>query len=282
MKLVKSLLAVGLSVAASAAIAQPAAGPTPDADTGNSGIIVSVWDAIRGVSLVQYLGLRMDDLLPTAASGAPEAGLTLDFSTLGGASGSGTSWSDVFGSSNAGDIQYMVQSFDYTPNSIADTYIGKRLETTLVSGTAPTNVQMGNAISNGRSFIAAGLNGTGTGACAGSNPCVAVSNVEPDYAGQGSMGSRLGSNLPVSASASVGTALGFYLVSANSNSGLTTKAVVTQYKNSQNLAQWLLTSGGNLSYTLAAAGNVVPLPAAIWLLLSGLAGVGVVGRRRVA
>ena len=97
MKLVKSLTGVAMLVASCAAFAQPsvppqpAAGPTPDADTGNSGIIVSVFDAVRGVSLVQYLGLRMDDLLPTSASGAPEAGLLLDFGKLGGANGSGTS-----------------------------------------------------------------------------------------------------------------------------------------------------------------------------------------------
>lgn len=288
MKLVKSLTAAALLVASCAAFAQPSvplpqpvAGPTPDADTGNSGIIVSVFDTVRGVSLVQYLGLRMDDLLPTSASGAPEGGLLLDFGKLGGANGSGTSWSDVFGASDTANIQYEVSAFDYTTTNVSDTFIGKRLATTLVSSSAIKNTAFSPAITNGRSFIASGLNSSSAQACAGGNPCVALATVEPDYAGAGSMGPKYGNQLPVNASTTVDNAMAFYLVSANSNNGLTTLAVTTQYKNSANIAQWLLTSGGNLTYSLAAA-NVVPLPAAVWLLMSGLAGVGVIGRRRAA
>ena len=288
MKLVKSLTGVAMLVASCAAFAQPsvppqpAAGPTPDADTGNSGIIVSVFDAVRGVSLVQYLGLRMDDLLPTSASGAPEAGLLLDFGKLGGANGSGTSWSDVFGASDSANIQYEVSGFDFTTTNISDTFIGKRLATTLASASTIKNTAFSGAITNGRSFLAAGLNSTSAQACAGGNPCVALATSEPDYAGAGSMGPKYGNQLPVNASSTVDSAMAFYLVSANSNSGLNTLAVTTQYKNSANLAQWLLTSGGNLTYSLAAATTVVPLPAAVWLLLSGLTGFGVIGRRRAA
>jgi hypothetical protein len=290
MKLVKSLIAVGLSVAASAALAQPpsvgpqpAPGPTPSADTGNSGIIVSAWDATRGVSLVQYLGLRMDDMLPTDTSAAPEAGLLLDFGTLGGANGTGTSWSDVFGASDSANIQYEVSAFDFIQDA-GRTFIGKRLETTAVAGfTSIKNTSFSASITNGRSFIASGLiqdDGTGP-ACDGGNPCVATTSGEPDYANTTSFGSKYGNQMPVNASSAVGSALAFYLVTTDNDAGLNTTADITQYKNSVNVAQWLLTSGGNLTYTLAAA-NVVPLPAAVWLLLSGLAGVGAIGRRRVA
>jgi hypothetical protein len=279
--------AVALGLAGASAFAdvpvvptpQPVSGPIPDASTGNSGIIVSVWDSVRNVSLVQFLGLRLDQFLLGDTNATPEAGLTLDFGTLGTASGS-SSWSSVFGASDPANLHYMVTGFDNTANA-GNTLVGKRLLTTFEAGPASVrNTALSGALTNAASFMASGLGGVD---CAGGNPCVALSGSAGDYADGANFGANFGGSLAVaSAATGVGTPLGFYLITATTNSGGTATAQLQQYQNSANLAQWLLTSAGNLKYTLDAAATVVPLPAAVWLLLSGLAGVGVIGRRRVA
>lgn len=274
MRIFKHLAAVAaLTLATSAAMAQltvptqPAAGPTPDADTGNSGIIVSAWDPVRGVSLVQYLGLRLDQFL---AGAMPAEGLSLDFGQL-------SQWGSVFGTSDTANIQYTVSAFDFIQDT-GFTYQGKRLLTTLVSNSAIRNNAMSSAITNGRSFISGGLNSATE--CNGGNPCTAAATVEGDYAGI--LGAKYGNALPISAASIVGTAMGFYLVSGSSSNTGTNNAVMTALQNAPgSIGQWLLSGAGQLTYTLASV-SAVPLPAAVWLLLSGLAGVGVVGRRRVA
>jgi len=257
---------------------QPAAGPTPGANTGNSGIIVSVWDSVRHVSLVQYLGLRLDDFLTGNTNATPETGLTLDFGKLGAASGA-NSFASVFGTSDQNNIQYMVSAFDNTDTSNGATnLLGKRLLTTLDSTPAAVrNGTVGNITAIANTFMST-LGAAG--ACAGGNPCVALDDQQTDYAENNFGADYSGFMTVASAAAGIGNPLGFYSIAAGSNTG-TQNASVTQYGNSLNFAQWLLSADGGLKYTLDAAA-VVPLPAAIWLLLSGLAGVGVVGRRRTA
>jgi hypothetical protein len=55
-------------------------------------------------------------------------------------------------------------------------------------------------------------------------------------------------------------------------------SVKNLYNNSTGAGLWTLSGDGVLSYSLA--GTQVPLPAAVWLMLSGLTGLGVMGRRR--
>jgi hypothetical protein len=70
---------------------------------------------------------------------------------------------------------------------------------------------------------------------------------------------------------SIGTAMNFYQEGTNNPNSSVIGAVYTTYA-----GQWNLTSGGQLSYTVAA----VPLPAPVLLLLSSLAMLGLIGRRR--
>jgi hypothetical protein len=103
------------------------------------------------------------------------------------------------------------------------------------------------------------------------------------YGGDATWGPKLG----LAPTAALDTAVsgfgstGFWYVGTSSTTALN-QAYVKEYENSTAKATWTLTDDNRLVYNLEGAISEIPLPAAGWLLLSGLLSLGAIARRRLA
>lgn len=266
----KSVMAVAALVAASSAVAQvvvppqpaPSIGPVQPANSG--GLYVTIWNPTTQVSLVEYLGLTLDQVLEPAMT--PDAGLVLNFGTIQG-------FTATFGT-DVSNLRYHVTAVDSSGGAAARravTTADQALGTTF--GIDAGSVQV---ISNaGRDFFLSLQAACGASSPGGlRNPC--SSTASGFYAGTQLWGDQLGGGLPVNAYGLVGTALQFYFLQGVTDIGEIVNAAL--YQNANGVGQWLLSAGGQLTYSISA----IPLPAAVWLLLSGLVGLGAVARRKRA
>jgi hypothetical protein len=246
----------------------PVAGPIPDAVTGNSGLIFWAFDATRNVSIVDYLGLRLADVLPsTSDMNAP--GKVLDFGTV-------ANYTSVFGASTNSNIFWGVGAADG---------LGGITSTSIVS-TGPVGITDLFMNAQGLTNSALKINdliGAVNTACGTTVPCTANDPNQGQYAGSSLWGDNFGGALGWTATANPGSALGFYLVTPASGPR-PTGAVVTPYQASANVyGQWTLSTAGQLVYSVAGVGGPqVPLPAGVWLLISGLTGLVTISRRKGA
>jgi hypothetical protein len=239
-------------------------GTWPDASSpagaGNGGVIVSAWDVVRGVSLVQYVGLKYNDIVP--ANMEPAAGGTLNFGVL-------DKWTSTFGASDPANIQYNVTAASVDNGLLS----GRQLLVTGLVGGIGSVLNLSVAGAALASFNYVNTSGIAPG-CGMVNSCVATASTQPQYAGASYWGSRLAGQLPFVTTASVGVALGFYeLVPTSNNPALL--ANQHQYGNASGFGTWLVGTNGLTTYSIPGPGQV-PLPAVVWLLLSGLAGFGAI------
>jgi hypothetical protein len=257
--LAAAIAAVAFSGAANAAIVAPS--------SGNGDLIVVAWDTTAGTNVNKaYLfdtGISLNSILTSPAS--QTFNLSANFANWFGA--------DLA----AGLVQYTVFAAD--SSSIQQRVVS-------AGTTAPS-------YANGQTTLA-NINGWGNDAANGLNPAangfgVAGTTNEWAWSSAFTPGAQLNPGLNLNGSALVGTqggvtgaTLNLYsaVAALNTQSGRTAilnPAVVNQLANlSVNLS-----NTGAFTYTNAAV-SAVPLPAALWLLGSGLFGLIGVGRRRLA
>lgn len=264
MNFLKSVLAVGALMSVStAALAQltppssnPGIGPSPGSAAPT--LWVAVWSNTQ--SLVQNLGVPVSDLT-SANLNAPG---TVDFGTLGGSS---SLFSDptaryvVFAADNAGLKQLFVTFDPANPTASGGAAYDFEQNSSLANAISQVNIFQNNNWNNA-------TNGGGV------NPYIRT-NTQAGYWGVQAFSGDFGASLAEPGQGAVGTSLDFWRiggVTGNSQQATT---------NTLYAGQWLLTATGGLTYTVPG-GSEVPLPAAAWLLISGLMGLGSVARRKRA
>ena len=268
----KKLLGACVATGILAVAATPAMATIDNGLDGNSELMLTLVDSTNSRSLVLGLGVHLSDVLPSVLDSG--TGLSFDVtSQINAILGAGA---------QLGTLSYDVVAVDAQQTnggSASNKNFCRAAAVTGAVGSAHFNTTNQGLRQAGERFAsiatAAGSAGDGTAASAS----------DPYYAIIPEWGSTVGATYP-NASAFVGTALGFYYYASATTypTGQTAlnfpgSVVATR---SAYAGQWMLASTGtgySLTYSVSQTPQV-PLPAAVWLLISGLTGLGVIGRRK--
>ena len=240
---------------------------------GGSSLALVAFNSVTNAYYVRDLGLQLDAFLPStittlpgdgiggvAVTGnkTPEAGLTIDKTTNASfADGAFSTW---LAGQTAADVRWTVTAGDSLTTGANG--VGR----ILVAATGPLALVSNGAVRAGAAQVEgiptfSGLSDSG----ATVNPLFTVNLINQQ-----------------STLSSLDVAANLYYFSATTQTGSTAVAAnKTEFGNSAGFATLTLASNGDLSYMLAPA-LATPIPAAAWLLGSGLMGLGGIIRRRKA
>ncbi len=245
LKLLAAAVAMTASVQASAALLGPDG-------AGNGELIFSVWNPAGSTSYSQNLGFTFNDILANKDNAGFAFSVNVDPTTYAAAVG-------------AEDPSTLVWNISTAEKAALDF---SNFEDTGVFGTSKTGSSMNNnaidlAVANHEQFYTSQLNGVGDG---------------PYYLGvQGSFGFAGDPNwsfnwggTPINNTAGVGEVMDFWYW----NRDFTTTGLIEQVP-TETAFDWTF-DGTTISTT------VVPVPAAVWLMGSGLIGLVGVARRKKA
>ena len=271
-----------LAAAAVMVVAGHASAALSDAFVQNGTLFLSVYDNLTNNSYIRDLGVSLDSFLPTGSL-VSTAGVTRD-STFANFAGS-SNFTTLFAGATAGNIRWNVIGYDSTEGD-AGFNNGMRLVTTYSGpGFAPTNGGVRNAaqgatniagaaiFNSGVAFDGAPTDGAFPGGALESYGGKSFQNLLDGTGGQGFFVNNFGA-----------AQFWFAGTGTDTSSDAAAANIRTRFGNSpSNFATFSLNTNGDVTYALmAAAPAAVPIPAAAWLMGSGLLGLGGLMRRRKA
>ncbi|MDE2451177.1 MAG: VPLPA-CTERM sorting domain-containing protein [Gammaproteobacteria bacterium] len=266
MKISKAVSTALLAVAAVGASAGSFAATDPM--SGQTDLFVAVWNPTSNTSFVEDLGTTYSTLGSTFNNAGFSTSWNVDSGNLVSALGSGTYQYQVFAA------DYFTSTFNFT---------GSTAYLSLVAGAAiPTTIQNGDLVNNAigptgtiETYIHNNLPGTTTSVLGTGSSYWALAPAAPGVNDAFNINSL--TNLGGTAQ---GNALNLIFYTAGAPDQASSAVTGVAVGSSSNRGVFNLSSTGLLTYNVAP--STVPLPAAGWLLISGLLGLVAVSRRRDA
>lgn len=274
----KMIAAAAAMVAVSSAHADLAGNNA--AGTGSSFALLA-FNTTTGSYYVRDLGYTLNSFLPNSVTTSaldggvtgtqtPEAGNTITW-----AAGTFSSW---LAGQTSGAIAWTVAAGDNLTAGGATNQARALVALSAAPAVTVTNTLVRGAVTNANGV--GGLANTNNGAANANDS----STTWYDKTGATVLGSFLNNNgFGTGTLNSLNTAASlFYYATTAATGASTTAANVSSFSNSLNTATLTLASSGVLTYDLQPAVSAVPLPAAAWLMGSGLVGLAGMFRRRKA
>jgi hypothetical protein len=257
------------------------------ASTGSSTFGVVAWNTVTNSFYVRDLGFVLNTFLPTNGAPltgtgegtspgqtlpvfdkTPAAGLTIDKTTKT-QFGADALWSTWYSAQNAADLKWLVVAADSV--GTATGVNTARQVVSVAQGSTFTPVSVGT-ITNGTANVSGFQFTNGTLSTTGTLTAQQAGGVNGSFVNQTGKTANIGSAADL-----------YYFSRNNAGTGAAATGLTLLYANATAAASIILAANGDVTYTLAGAPvSAIPVPAAAWLLGSGLLGIGGMIRRRKA